>query len=242
VIEREPARGQETGGQDLVEESQGHVHAAGHGPGINGLVTEGQGQDLDQEIENQEEVEAGQGKDLAPEDEGGQGQGARGGQGLILGVGVQLRRRSGSRSKRRSRSDSRSRSSVTKTSSHKSREASKTPEKKSEIQLSIGEEMKRQRQIADIESNSFTQQNFRSDTRTVTMKADDDDDAPVEVGMEFGTSGELANLKDAKSKTEKLNSEGLINPDFFGNQDEREERYLTELFSIRQKHLSKRSI
>merc|ERR1719509_496943 len=40
--------------------------------------------------------------------------------------------------------------------------------------------MKRQRQIADIESNSFTQQNFRSDTRTVTMKADDDDDAPVE--------------------------------------------------------------
>jgi len=79
--------------------------------------------------------------------------------------------------------------------------------------------MKRQRQIADIESNSFSQQTFRSDTRTVSMKADDDDDAPVEVGMEFGTSGELANLKDTKSKTEKLNSEGLINPDFFGNQE-----------------------
>jgi hypothetical protein len=48
------------------------------------------------------------------------------------------------------------------------------------------------------EKTSYTIVLSRSDTRTVSMKADDDDDAPVEVGMEFGTSGELANLKDTK--------------------------------------------
>lgn len=53
VIEREPVQGQETGGQDPVEESQGRVHAVGLGPGINGLVTEDQGLDPDREIGNQ---------------------------------------------------------------------------------------------------------------------------------------------------------------------------------------------
>lgn len=80
--------------------------------------------------------------------------------------------------------------------------------------------MKRQRQIADIESESFVQQDFRSDTRTVSMKtgADDDDDIQ-EVGLHFGTIAEISANKDAKSKTAKLNSEGLINPDFFGDQE-----------------------
>eukprot|EP00088_Acartia_fossae_P016487 TRINITY_DN1921_c0_g1_i1.p1 TRINITY_DN1921_c0_g1~~TRINITY_DN1921_c0_g1_i1.p1 ORF type:complete len:242 (-),score=50.99 TRINITY_DN1921_c0_g1_i1:331-1056(-) len=149
------------------------------------------------------------------------------------------RRRSTSRSRRRSRSDSRSRSSNPK-SSYKSREASITPEKKSDVNL-IVDEVKRQKQIADIEADTFVQQNFRSaNTRVAGGVAQDDD--IVEVGMEFGTSGELAANRDAKSKAEKLNSEGLINPDFFGDQEERESRYLTELFTIRQKHLNKRSI
>lgn len=53
VIERESVQGQETGGQDPVEENQGRVHAVGLGPGINGLVTEDQGLDPDREIGNQ---------------------------------------------------------------------------------------------------------------------------------------------------------------------------------------------
>ena len=53
MIEREPVQGQETGGQDPVEENQGRVHAVGLGPGINGLVTEDQGLDPDREIGNQ---------------------------------------------------------------------------------------------------------------------------------------------------------------------------------------------
>jgi len=62
---------------------------------------------------------------------------------------------------------------------------------------------------------------------------DDEDD-----GFQFGTSGELAGKAEAK-KLEQLDAEGLMNPALFQDQDEREKRYLSHLFEIRQNSLSK---
>jgi len=138
--------------------------------------------------------------------------------------------------KKRSRSDSRNKSAK-----HKSRESSNSPERSTaEVHLSGVEEARRQKLITDIESENFVQQSFRSETRSVRMKADNEDEVE-EVGQ-FGTAAEVKTKNDIKSKKDKLNSEGLINPDFFGDQEERETRYLAEIFSLRQKQLNKRAI
>jgi len=148
---------------------------------------------------------------------------------------VRSRSRENKKYKKRSRSDSRNKSS----NQHESRESSNSAEK-TEVHLTGVEEARRQKLISDIESENFVQQSFRSETRSVTIKADNNDEVE-EVGQ-FGTAGEVATKNDIKSKKDKLNSEGLINPDFFGDQEERETRYLAEIFSIRQKHLTKRAI
>merc|ERR1740128_1519619 len=75
-----------------------------------------------------------------------------------------------------------------------------------------GQELKRQKQIEEIEGDSFTQQEFR----TVGYKPEKKDDSRD--GFDFGTEAEVSKKNETKTKLEQLNSEGLINPTLFGNQ------------------------
>jgi len=98
----------------------------------------------------------------------------------------------------------------------------------------VAEELKRQKQIEEIEGDSFTQQEFR----TVGYKPEKKDDSGD--GFEFGTVAEVSKKTETKTKLEQLNSEGLINPTLFGNQEEREQRYLANLFQLRQQAIKTR--
>jgi len=84
--------------------------------------------------------------------------------------------------KKRSRSDSRNKSAK-----HKSRESSNSPERSTaEVHLSGVEEARRQKLITDIESENFVQQSFRSETRSVRMKADNEDEVEEEIMQKWG--------------------------------------------------------
>jgi len=106
--------------------------------------------------------------------------------------------------------------------------------------LTIAEELKRQKQIQEIDSESFSQTSFRTDSNRVRT---DYPEPQESLGFGFGTSAEVtvAAKIEAKSKLEQLNSEGLLNPDLFGDQDERDKRFIGTLFEIRQNHLKKRA-
>ena len=83
--------------------------------------------------------------------------------------------------------------------------------------MTIAEELKRQKQIQEIDSESFSQTSFRTDSNRVRT---DYPDPQESLGFGFGTSAEVtvAAKNEAKSKLEQLNSEGLLNPDLFGDQ------------------------
>jgi len=101
--------------------------------------------------------------------------------------------------------------------------------------MTIAEELRRQKQIEEIESGNFVQENFRSDMVRHKDAGEDEDEE-----FKFGTSNEVLGRKDAKSKMDQLASEGLLNPQLFANQEEREKRYLSHLFELRQNHLEAR--
>lgn len=52
--------------------------------------------------------------------------------------------------------------------------------------------------------------------------------------FQFGTSAELTQKAEAKAKQDQMEADGLFNPSFFGNQEKRENRYLSNLFQFRQ--------
>lgn len=56
----------------------------------------------------------------------------------------------------------------------------------------------------------------------------------VEEVFQFGTSAEVNQKTEAKAKQDQLEADGLFNPSFFGNQEKRENRYLSNLFQFRQ--------
>ena len=55
--------------------------------------------------------------------------------------------------------------------------------------------------------------------------------------FEFGTSMEKKTK--AEEDLDKISKEGLINPQLFGDQEEREKRYLQHIWTIRQRALQK---
>lgn len=98
-------------------------------------------------------------------------------------------------------------------------------EDKQEVMLSIGDELKRARAIADIDSDSFVQQDFRSNAVTnISLPGE------TEEKFEFGTSAETG-LESKKTEQE----ESIFHPALFGDQSLREKRFLQHVFTIRQR-------
>jgi len=112
---------------------------------------------------------------------------------------VRSRSRENKKYKKRSRSDSRNKSSNVK---HESRESSNSPEK-TEVHLTGVEEARRQKMISDIESENFVQQSFRSETRSVTIKADNNDEVEEEIMQKWGRHNphEVASDESSDSST-----------------------------------------
>jgi len=93
--------------------------------------------------------------------------------------------------------------------------------------MSIADELKRARAIADIDSDSFVQQDFQSRQGKV---------GEVEIEtFDFGTSAEKKTKTEAEEALEKLDREGLFHPMLFGEQEKREKRFLQHIWIIRQK-------
>ena len=95
-----------------------------------------------------------------------------------------------------------------------------------DVMMTIADQLKRARAIADIESDSFVQQEFQ----TNYSKGDE-----VEEKFDFGTSAERKSRTEAEEAMQKLNREGLFNPMLFGDQEKREKKFLQHIWIIRQK-------
>lgn len=98
--------------------------------------------------------------------------------------------------------------------------------------MTVADKLKRERAILDIDSESFVQQDFR----TKYTNRPSDQDAKKE-DFDFGTSAEKTSKTEAEAKMDKLNKEGLFHPKLFGDQKKREERFIKNLFEIRQQAL-----
>jgi len=101
-----------------------------------------------------------------------------------------------------------------------------------EPEVSVAEKLKREKAIEGIESDSFVQQDFRSSYKVNSANGKDDNSA-----FDFGTSAEKTSKSEAEVKMDKLNKQGLFHPSLFGDQKKREERFLKNLFEIRQQAL-----
>ena len=95
--------------------------------------------------------------------------------------------------------------------------------------LTIADELKRARAVADIESESFVQKEFHTNY-SKNSKNDE-----LEDKFDFGTSAEKHSKTDADEALEKMNKEGLFSPLLFGDQQKREKRFLQHVWTIRQK-------
>merc|ERR1712192_23722 len=146
---------------------------------------------------------------------------------------------------RRSRSRERRRS---KDRGGRSREASKgkedektwkfesqAPQPKPEVTLTIADELKRARAIAEIDGESFVAADFRTDhmARLQGVKREEG------VKFDFGTSAEDAS--GPKGGDGKGVDGGLAHPKLFGDQAKREKRFLEKVFALRQAALAGRS-
>lgn len=94
--------------------------------------------------------------------------------------------------------------------------------------LTIAEELKRARAIADIESESFVQKGFQTNYNKAGVVEEDGK-------FDFGTSAEKKSKTEAEEAMEKLNREGLFHPMLFGDQEKRDKRFLLHVWTIRQK-------
>jgi len=86
----------------------------------------------------------------------------------------------------------------------------------------------------DIESESFVQQDFR--TKYTVNKLADQKDAKTDE-FDFGTTAEKTSKTEAEMKIDKLNKEGLFHHKLFGDQKKREDRFIKNLFEMRQQAL-----
>jgi len=94
--------------------------------------------------------------------------------------------------------------------------------------LTIADELKRARAIADIESDNFVQKEYHTNYNKVAG-----DEALDK--FDFGTSAEKKSKTEAEEALEKLNREGLFHPMLFSDQEKREKRFLQHIWTIRQK-------
>jgi len=85
----------------------------------------------------------------------------------------------------------------------------------------------------DIESESFVQQDFRT---KYTNKLADQKDVKTDE-FDFGTTAEKTSKTEAEMKIDKLNKEGLFHHKLFGDQKKREDRFIKNLFEMRQQAL-----
>lgn len=96
--------------------------------------------------------------------------------------------------------------------------------------LTIADELKRARAIADIEGESFMQSDFRTDHMANLTGAKKEEG----IGFDFGTSAEGGKKgQDADA--------GLAHPKLFGDQTKREKKFLSNVFALRQAALAARS-
>ena len=102
-----------------------------------------------------------------------------------------------------------------------------TPDVEQDVMMTIADQLKRARAIADIESDSFVQQEFQTNYSK-------GDEVEEEEKFDFGTSAERKSRTEAEEAMQKLNREGLFNPMLFGDQEKREKRFLQHIWTIRQ--------
>ncbi|MPC08745.1 Serine/Arginine-related protein 53 [Portunus trituberculatus] len=86
------------------------------------------------------------------------------------------------------------------------------------------------RAIEEIDEGGFVQQNFKSTREDKTANKENKEEGE----FNFGTQAELS----AKAnKFIPLSDDSLFSPHLFGDPEEREEKYLRRIFSLRQKAL-----
>jgi len=96
--------------------------------------------------------------------------------------------------------------------------------------LTIADELKRARAIADIESDNFVQKEYYTNYNKPGV-------TEVLEKFDFGTSAEKKSKTEAEEAIDKLNREGMFHPMLFGDQEKRERRFLQHIWTIRQKSI-----
>merc|ERR1719507_46356 len=106
---------------------------------------------------------------------------------------------------------------------------------KPEVTLTIADELKRARAIAEIDGESFVQADFRTDHMAGLQGVKREEGAK----FDFGTSAEDAS--GPKVGGGKGVDGGLAHPKLFGDQAKREKRFLERVFALRQAALAGKS-
>lgn len=101
-----------------------------------------------------------------------------------------------------------------------------------DLTLTETEQVSRIQAIEDIEGDNFHQQNFKSSRSEKAAKDNTED--KNENGFSFGTQAELSSKA---GKIPVFNDDSLFSQHLFGNTEEREEKYLKRIFTLRQKAL-----
>lgn len=97
--------------------------------------------------------------------------------------------------------------------------------------MSESEKLAYSRAVEEIGEGGFVQQNFKSSRGD---KATNTKDKKEDGEFNFGTQAELSSRQ---SKFIPLSDDSLFSPHLFGDPEEREEKYLRRIFSLRQKAL-----
>merc|ERR1712210_116569 len=113
---------------------------------------------------------------------------------------------------------------------------SQGPQPKPEVTLTIADELKRARAIAEIDGDSFVQSDFRTDhmARLQGVKKEEGNK------FDFGTSAEDASGPKGGGGGKGVDG-GLAHPKLFGDQAKREKRFLERVFALRQAALAGKS-
>merc|ERR1711874_120282 len=102
---------------------------------------------------------------------------------------------------------------------------SQAPQPKPEVTLTIADELKRARAIAEIDGESFVQADFRTDHMARLQGAKKEEGEK----FDFGTSAEDVSFsKDGGKGVDG----GLAHPKLFGDQAKREKRFLEKVFAL----------
>jgi len=109
-------------------------------------------------------------------------------------------------------------------------EPQKITKRQDEIDITVADKLKRERAILGIESESFVQQDFRSSHNKLINQKEGNE-------FDFGTSAEKTSKTEAESKLEKLNKQGMFHPELFKDQKKREEKFIKNLYEMRQQAL-----